>query len=239
MKSTLQKLILVTSLSMAPFALLAEQPAFSKNKINVDISETASTIGLSSGDYLAAVRKWERLVSGVGGKNLKSLDEYEAIQESYYYMENDLELPKELSRKVLRIMNIQKSQLATYLGIDVYQLKDFLGNHEDVNTSKADESISQEEPVMGLLKDNIERIIIKCRDFCSSGKDWQGHTLAVKTQSLARAKGIPQYVTFVVDFEDYDSGIIYDAEYWRHKNSVGGYPVLTGEKPVCSGCDPF
>jgi len=239
-----RNLFLVASfLLTAPLVSQAGQSSYAnqytikeaKNKIEAFTDE----IDLSLVEFFQASGKWQRLKSGKAKHQLTLLSDFYELGELNYYIEAELEPPQALRESVIQILNSQKSDLASYLGIDVYKLERFIQLYELAEAKEKRELANQQKSNSQLAytaKSPTERIIVRCRDFCNSGYDWSGNLLSLVIWSNASATGIGQYTSFNVEFRDYHTNDSFKKEQWMYNNFSGAW---FEEKAACSTCDPF
>ncbi len=244
MKIKLRKSLLVASLFLVTPLLSQAKQVSNTDEISIKeakhkVEAFANEIDLSLVEFIQASGKWQRLKSGKAKHSLNLLSDFSELTELKYYLEAGLELPQELSEGVVQILNSQKSDLASYLGIDVYKLERFIHLYELAETKEkkklAGISKSNDLPFL-TAKSFTETIIITCRDFCSSGKDSSGYLLALVISNNASAAGIAQYTSFSVEFKDYRTDDVVKIEKWKYNNFSGAW---FEEKQPCSTCNPF
>lgn len=244
MKIKFNKFFLVAGLLLTtPLLSHAEQNSYSErhtiDEVKRKLEKFASELDLSLAEFVQASGKWQRLKSGKAKHQLSLLSDFGELAELNYYIEAELKPPQELSEKVLQILNNQKSDLASYLGIDIYKLDHFIQLYELAETKEkkklANKQKSSSQSTI-IAKSSTEIIIIKCRDFCNSGNDWSGNLLSLVIMNNASTAGIGQYTSFSVEFRDYQTNEAFKREKWKYNNFSGAW---FEEKEACSTCQLF
>ena len=244
MEIKFRKSLLVAGLLLTtPLLSQAEQNSYSNQdsikKVTNKIKAFADEMDLSLAEFVQASGKWQRLKSGKAKHQLNLLSDFNKLTELNYYIEAELEPPQALSENVVQILNSQKNDLANYLGIDVYKLERFIQRYELAETKEKKKLANKQKPSSQLMftaKSSTERIIVKCRDFCNSGKDWSGNLLSLVIMNKASTAGIEQYTSFSVEFKDYQTNDAFKREQWKYNNFSGAW---FEEKETCSTCDLF
>jgi len=214
-KKYLAAAFLATNLFVVAYAS-AENETGIKEKVIAEITNSASQLGISPEVYKEAVDNFMRMYLGDTDPNLTELTDIPEL--------SNLESVNEAT--LLKIINNQKSEFASYLGLPVSKFDAFI---EHISTKLDNEQLQL--IAMG-LDGEIERIEIKCEEACSTNS----LSIGVHIMEAAKHHGIGQYEKFVVGFVG-SSGNVYSESLWKYNNFSGAWKIKDLSRP-CPTC-PF
>jgi hypothetical protein len=207
MKLLLATSILITSLSLISFDISASNLKSIESLENA-MNHSAKEIGITPKSYLIASQLLTRLddPDEQVEHQLKRLDTFDEYHKILSFISSGQKVPEELQNKMITILNSQKSDLASYLHLDVQKLNAFL----DAYSSRLDYAKNN----FSTLSDDIDRITVTCTDACNMTSSW-GYT------------GVVPYIwdkgyntnffgkTYKVSFKNIHTGKTFAMEEWK------------------------
>lgn len=184
----------------------------SVTQIKARMASEASSLGIDIEAYAKAVAQYSRVMVGDATPNMQTIDQHSLSSMT------DLEK--------VQLMNRQRAGFASWLGIPVEQLDNFLklmpNAPEKVGKNVIQTSNARE----------VEVVIIYCRDFC--GQNTLDMSLNIYSEALNQ--GIPQYTEFRVDFVN-SSGTTVETAPYKYNNFSGAWQVGPGTVSNCPTCE--
>ncbi|WP_173496318.1 hypothetical protein [Shewanella sp. ISTPL2] len=259
----MNKVLMLLLLTTVPFTAMSKEPisgAVSAEKSelrNVDsifmkstqqrFSLIAEKIGISEESYLYASIAYMRIFSEESIEGLTKIQNRELYQ-SLLGKETD----SEFSSSYVRLNNEIKSDLASFLQLDVTKLDKFIevvhslhytGEFEDV---KVNSNLNKTSDVEISAVGEMVRIPVVCDEVCQSGARQApfnpfGSTMPLNMYIYNKASSqgiIPNTVrnpnsTFTVKFVDNNTGDTIAAEVWSYNDFTGAWKVSNAP---CGNC---
>lgn len=205
-------------------------------ELNLRFESIARKIGISKKEYLYAARQYMLIYTEESIHNFPKIQDRELYQ-SLIGHEFDIEYQS----SYVRLNNEIKSDLASFLGIDVAKIDQFTqvihalsfsGQFEDIDLSSYNTGGSTKA-----TSGEMERIEVQCDDACQ--RPVSGMALNLYIYNRVSAQGIPQNNInnpghkFVVKFVSNSTGQIVKSEIWTYNNFSGAYKVSNAP---CGSC---
>ena len=113
---------------------LAKNDDLNVNLVRKDLARNAEDMRLSLAEYLEAGKRYGRLREAGGLlDNALPLNETIEFQNAFSYVKNGERMPADVKKAVLALINKRKANLATYLGIDVTKVDEFIAGFDADN----------------------------------------------------------------------------------------------------------
>ena len=158
---------------------------------------------------------------------LKKLNTFDEYQEIISLINSEQAVPVKLQYTMIKILNSQKSELASYLLLDVNKLQQFMNEYlsqRDIGRSKLSSPITVSDS-------HNEKITVTCTDACNNqfNSSFSIASLQIYAQGHNTSWGGESYT---VIFKNKHTGDTFAKEQWRVSNTIA-WPLK--ELP-CSSC---
>ena len=185
----------------------------SVTEIKTRMASEAASLGLDIEAYAKAVAQYSRVMLGDATPEMRTIDQHP--------LSSMTELEK------VQLMNRQRAGFASWLGIPVEQLDNFLKLMPN-----APENVGKKDIQTSNAKEAKDIVVIYCRDFC--GQKTIDMSLHIYHEALNQ--DIPQYTEFQVNFVN-GSGTTVETAIYKYNNFSGAWQVGPGNVINCPTCE--